>query len=287
MINLNFSESIRARTPGSEPAAVTHDLHRQALFDPAYLDTLLQGVPSQSIKSKTAYQARNEDFNVQQLSRTDLQALLSDPARDVWVTLHEIEQVPTLRGVFAAMANALRSSLPPRYGNVQYCTGSLFISRGKASTPFHMDYGSNLLLQLAGEKRFLAYSPNDPEMVSKQSLGEFFRGEANPLSQVYDPSFDQRALTVELKPGLGVYMPSTSPHRTETLSRDLSITASLSFVSPLADQIRRASLFDTRLPGLRFLPDPVKYGVVAIDEWLERLKGHDEVRHKRFKRPAF
>ncbi len=287
MIKLNFSESLGDRAPGREPAAVSHDLHRQPVFDPAKLVTLLQAVPSPCIKGKTAFQERNEDFNVDQLSRGELEAQLRDPNTDVWVTLHEIEQIPMLRGVFAAMATALRGSLPPRYGNVQYCTGSLFISRGKASTPFHMDYGSNLLLQLAGEKRFLAYSPNDPEMVSKQSLGEFFRGAANPPSQVYDPAFDRRALTVDLKPGLGVYMPSTSPHRTETLSRDLSITISLSFVSPLADQIRRASLFDTRLPRFQFLPAPVKYAVVAVDEWLERLKGHDEVRHKSFKRPAF
>lgn len=170
------------------------------------------------------------------------------------------------------MVTALQTSLPKQYGDVRYCTGSVFISRGKASTPFHLDYGSNMLLQLRGHKHFLAFSPNDPALVSKQSLREFFGGKPNPPSLKYDASFEQKALAVDLEPGLGIYMPSTSPHCTETRTRDLSVTVSLSFVSPLAERLRRSSLFDARLPKLRIVPEGLKCGVLAGYELIQDMR---------------
>jgi len=269
--------------PGKEPTAVIHDFHQQELSTNSNLRALLGTVAPEKIKAKTPSQARQEAFNTHEISPPELIELFESNDDDYWIVLHEIEDTPMLRPLFIAMAEALSSSLPPTYGKVRLCTGSLFISRGKASTPFHMDYGSNLLLQLRGNKRFLAFSPNDPELVSKQSLREFFSGDANPPSLQYDPSFEEKALTLNLKAGIGIYMPSTSPHCTETQNRDLSVTVSLSFVNPLADRIRRSSEFDTRLPNLRFLPDRLKYNAVACYEVLRQVWGHYQPRHESFK----
>lgn len=268
---------------GKEPTVVAHDCYREELFTNDNLIRLLSTVPPEKIKTKTPSQKWQEAFNTRKILPPELIELFENDDDDCWIVLHEIEDTPMLRHLFLEMAAALSSSLPPLYGRVKLCTGSLFVSRGTATTPFHMDYGSNLLLQLRGSKRFLAFSPNDPELVSKQSLREFFGGEANPPSLKYDSSFDQKALSLNLEPGMGIYMPSTSPHCTETQNHNLSVTISLSFVNPLADRIRRSSLFDRKLPHLRYVPDSLKYGVVTCYEILRQARGDYHPRHRSFK----
>ncbi|AZT84104.1 hypothetical protein EHN06_11460 [Marinobacter sp. NP-4(2019)] len=282
MIQFQPSSSYRGDL-GKEPTIVVHDCHGEGLFSNKNLIRLLNSVSPEKIKTKIPSQKWQEVFNTRKISPPELVELFDSDDNDCWIVLHEIENTPMLRRLFLEMAAALTSSLPPTYGQVKLCTGSLFISRGAATTPFHMDYGSNLLLQLRGNKRFLAFSPNDPELVSKQSLREFFGGDANPPSLKYDPAFDTKALILNLEPGLGLYMPSTSPHCTETRDHDLSVTISLSFVCPLADRIRRSALFDRKLPRLRFLPDGLKYGVATCYEMLRQTRGDYHPRHESFK----
>ncbi|RTL51444.1 MAG: hypothetical protein EKK46_11825 [Rhodocyclaceae bacterium] len=273
----------QASHPGKEPTVVKHDCHLSFLFSDDGLDTLFNSVADESIKAKTAYQQYSEIFNTERISRQALMELVKAKDKDCWIALHEIESNALLKPLFMSMAATLISSLPRMYGDVRFCTGSLFISRGKASTPYHLDYGSNLLLQLRGNKRFLAFSPNDPELVSKQSLREFFGGHPNPPSLKYDDSFDQKALALDLEPGQGIYMPSTTPHCTETRTRDLSVTVSLSFVSPLAERLRRSSLFDARFPSLHFIPSHLKCGVLAVYEGIKAARGDIPPRHKSFR----
>ncbi|MBW7470101.1 cupin-like domain-containing protein [Marinobacter sp. M216] len=262
---------------------VTHDCHLDPCCTDSGIAKILETIPLESIKAKPPAQKRHERVYTNNIPRSELLKLLEDPDGDVWIALHEIEDTPILRHVFREMASALRESLPAPYGKVTLCTGSLFISRGQATTPYHLDYGSNLLLQLRGSKHFLAFSPNDPELVPKQSLQEFFGGECNPPSLKYRPSFDQKALILDLEPGMGLYMPSTSPHCTETRTRELSLTISLSFVAPRVDVLRRSILFDARLPDFTFVPVAMKCAVVAFYENLLHALGGNEPRHKSFK----
>ncbi|MBW4933446.1 cupin-like domain-containing protein [Marinobacter sp. F4206] len=283
MINFDNSDSMPLGELGKEPMRVTHDCHHDPCFSATGIARILETIPGESIKAKPPTQKRHERVYTNNIPRSELLKLLEDPDSDVWVALHEIENTPILSHVFREMAAALKKTLPPAYGKVTLCTGSLFISRGRASTPYHLDYGSNLLLQLRGNKHFLAFSPNDPALVPKQSLHEFFGGECNPPSLNYHPSFDEKALILDLEPGIGVYMPSTSPHCTETRSSDLSLTISLSFVAPRVDALRRSILFDTKLPGFQFAPTAIKCAVVAFYESLLYALGGNQPRHKSFK----
>ncbi|MFT3762088.1 MAG: cupin-like domain-containing protein [Pseudoxanthomonas sp.] len=282
-MNESLRGSPRALRPGREPTRVRHDCHASGRFSDEGLRELLQQIPEECIKAKVAKQQRDEAFNTRRIPRQALVDMLKAGEQDFWIALHEIESNPLLKPLFTEMVEALRSSLPPFYGDVRFCTGSLFISQGAASTPFHLDYGSNLLLQMRGEKHFLAFTPNDPAVVSKQSLREFFTANANPPSLRYDPAFDAAALVLDLQPGLGIYMPSTSPHCTETRGHDLSVTSSLSFVSPLADRLRRCSVFDAKLPMLRFVPGRIKYGFMAGYESMKRGSEGYQPRHRSFR----
>lgn len=283
MIDFDTSNPAFSNKPGREPTPVSHNCHLDPCCTDSGIAKILETIPRESIKAKPPAQQRHERVYTNNIPRSELLKQLDDPDRDVWIALHEIEDTPILRHIFREMAYALRESLPPAYGRVTLCTGSLFISRGRASTPYHLDYGSNLLLQLRGSKHFLAFSPNDPELVPKQSLREFFDGECNPPSLNYRPWFDERALVLDLVPGMGVYMPSTSPHCTETTTRELSLTISLSFVAPRVDLLRRSILFDARLPGFTFVPIVMKCAIVAFYENLLHALGGNQPRHKSFK----
>lgn len=287
MIHFNAAESPSGERLGKEPLVVAHDCQEHSICSNHGLHELLTSVPGNSLKAKMPSQKRNERFDTEPISREQALKILDNTNDDIWIVLHQIENTPRLKPIFQEMASFLRSDLPPHYGKANLCTGSMLISRGAASTPYHLDYGSNLLLQLRGKKRFYVFSPNDPELVPRQALQEFFNGNATPPSLKYQASFAPKALQLDLEPGKGVYMPSTSPHCTDTQGSDLSVTLSLSFASPLAEHLRRATLFDARAPYLWFVPDGLKVALLWGYETFLELRGNGQPQHKSFKPFAF
>lgn len=283
MISFDLSSFAPSRDFGKEPLPVFHDSHTLATWSKGELMALIESVPLGKIKTKIPAQDWGDGFNYQRTTREMLERLYEMQGGDFWIAIHQIEEHLPIADLFHEMAGFLMSSLPELYGRVKLCTGSLFISRGAATTPYHMDYGSNLLLQVSGRKRFLAFSPNDQDLVSKQSLMEFFGGSANPASLRYDKSFESKAMILELEPGKGIYMPSTSPHCTATKAEGLSITVSLSFVSPIADRLRRVSQFDCKLPSLQFIPVGLKCALSAGYETFREATGRGSPRHESFK----
>ncbi|SFM53818.1 cupin-like domain-containing protein [Marinobacter zhejiangensis] len=287
MIRFNKNTSPLGELLGKEPAPLVHDFHGLGLCSESGLHELLTTTPRECLKAKTASQQRQERFSTQNISRHKVLELFEKTEEDMWIVLHEIEHNPILIPLFREMASFLKENLPPYFGNIRLCTGSIFISRGTASTPYHLDYGSNILLQLCGNKHFLAFSPNDPELVPKQALKEFFKGDATPPSLIYSPAFEKKALMLDLKPGDGIYMPSTSPHCTDTQGSQVSVTLSLSFIAPVAEHLRRTNLFDSKFPHLAFVPGWVKQGLLACYEPLRQGFGGRQPQHKSFKPDVF
>jgi len=158
------------------------------------------------IRSKRPAQDPRESLEHRITGREDaIQALSGDG--DCWISVHGAEFDPVLGELIRKQIEALENQLllPPPLNRLLYCTGALFISRGAASTPFHMDFGNNLLLQLAGRKRFDAWNPENRPIVTAAVREEFFyTRDSYPESMQYRQEFDGDALLQDPAAGMGV-----------------------------------------------------------------------------------
>lgn len=259
----------------SEPCVVTHDLQDQGICSDDFIVRLLSRTPEEKIRSKTAVQDHAGRFSTAPIDKIEAIRLFNSRSTSTWIALHSIEHDAELNGIFLQMARAIEISLTRPLNRILYCTGAMLMSSGRATTPYHMDFGSNLLLQVRGRKRFHAYNPTDRHIVTEEMLEEFFYTRNSfPASMKYSKEFDKTATIVDLKPGVGIYMPSTSPHLTTTEEEnDVSISISLSFVNPAAQRLRRASIVNYKYPKLKSaLPDGVKNAAMCVYEKLNVLR---------------
>ena len=267
--------AIKSPNHHSEPCVVTHDVQNQGISSDDFIIRLLKRTSEDKIRSKTAVQDHAGRFATVPIGKDEAIRLFNTRGTSVWIALHSIEHDAELNRIFLEMLDAIEASLTRPLNKVLYCTGAMLMSTGKATTPYHMDFGNNLLLQIRGHKRFHAYSPTDRHIVTEEMLEEFFYTRNSfPASMKYDKEFDKTATIVNLEPGNGIYMPSTSPHLTTTEEEsDVSISISLSFVNPAAQHLRRASILNHKYPKMKsVLPDGVKNAIMSAYEKIHVLR---------------
>jgi len=133
----------------------------------------------------------------------------------------------------------------------------------------------NFLLQIRGRKTVKLWDPHDDEIMSAvdKDLLLAARDEPRPA---YKPSFDAKAMTFELAPGLGVHHPFIAPHLVKT-GRELSISLAITFRTRRSDIWTDAHRFNhllrTRL-GLAPLPVGRLPALDATKARLLRLSRH-------------
>lgn len=127
----------------------------------------------------------------------------------------------------------------------------IFVSSANSTTPFHADADENFFFQIHGDKYFHVYDNRDRSIASDEALeGSAVRHRNLP----YDPKFDARSTTYNLKPGDGVFVPYQWPHWVRTADT-YSISLSLTWKS---DSVRRRNDIFTVNSMLRGLGLPQK-----------------------------
>ena len=115
--------------------------------------------------------------------------------------------------------------------------GWIFVTSPGAVTPFHMDHEHNFILQIRGKKRLSIWDPFDRAVVSERALELFHDQHSRGLVR-WEDHFRQRARVFDLVPGVGGYMPSTTPHLVEN-GDEPSITISFTYYT---DSTRRREM---------------------------------------------
>jgi hypothetical protein len=161
-------------------------------------------------------------------------------------------------------------------GRFEY-DGFIFVSSAPSATPFHIDRENNFFLQIHGRKRLSVWDPADRKVVPETELEQKIGGRADVSTVRFDTSYFQRAIVnEELRPGEGVYMPSSSGHTTNTEALPLgtddtysisigvvfytSATRRAAYAYALNDHLRRFG-FHPRPPYVSPLRDTLKYPV--------------------------
>jgi hypothetical protein len=172
-----------------------------------------------------------------------------------WMSLLNVQTDPIYRKLIDEILDEVRPIIERKDPGMCYRAGWIFVSSPNAVTPFHMDHEHNFIMQIRGTKRLYTWDPFDRVVVSERAQ-ELFHDEHSRELVTWSEDWRARARVLELEPGLGGYMPSTTPHMVEN-GPEPSITISFTYYT---DATRRRELLYRGNAALRRLgiePTPV------------------------------
>jgi hypothetical protein len=191
-----------------------------------------------------------------------------------WMSLLNVQADPTYRALVDEVLEGVRPEVDRRDPGMCYRAGWIFVSSPGAVTPFHIDHEHNFILQVRGKKRLYTWDPFDREVVSERAQ-ELFHDQHSREGIVWREAFRERARIFDLRPGMGGYMPSTTPHMVEN-GDEPSVTISFTYYT---DATRRRELLyrgnahlrrlgvSPRPVGSALVRDAVKHAVLST--WFE------------------
>lgn len=163
-----------------------------------------------------------------------------------WMSLLNVQTDATYR----ALVDEVLGELQPRIECVDpgmcYRGGWIFITSPNTVTPFHFDKEHNFILQVRGRKTLYVWDHRDTVAASEQARDRFHASHERDLLG-WSEDLRGRARVFQLEPGMGAYMPSTSPHMVEN-GAEPSITVSFTYYTTAT---RRDSLLHKAHDRLR------------------------------------
>ncbi len=243
---------------GTKPFAFTHTL---------------VGDPRLSIDAIVALAARIPAENVE-MNQSDLPTLLPDdgvPQLDLppdelvrrivelrrWVALSYVEGDPAMKALIDECLDPIQTQLGDFEGGMTQREGYVFVSPGGATTPVHLDYEHNFLLQIEGTKRVTTgFVDADLE---RHTLEAMTAGAYGRL-----PEMPTETEEFVLRPGDGVYISPRLAHTVDTIGDERSISFSLVFHTPWLERGSRVLAANHDLRRIGLTPRP--YGAApAVD----------------------
>jgi hypothetical protein len=142
-----------------------------------------------------------------------------------------------------------------------------------------MDREMNFLLQIRGTKTVKLWDPRDPEIMTPAQKDQLLAAREEPRP-IYKPSFERKAMTFALAPGLGVHHPFIAPHLVTT-GKQLSISLAITFRTERSDRWTDAHRFNHRMRsrlgvapgsvGSLGVVDATKAGIIRMGRQARRL----------------
>ena len=163
-----------------------------------------------------------------------------------WMSLLNIQTDEVYRTLVDTVLDEVRPKSEAIDPGMSYRGGWIFVTSPNTVTPFHIDKEHNFLVQIHGRKRVYVWEPDDHVAVSEAARDLFHASHSRDLIKWRD-DLRERAHIFEIEPGMGAYMPSTSPHMVENLD-GASITASFTYYTA---STRRNSLLHRAHQRLR------------------------------------
>jgi hypothetical protein len=212
--------------------SVTHELSDHPLLQPDQLIALgkrFQGSTRLFTFNNGANAATNFDAvsrlypNHKSVAET-LQGITDAKA---WMLLRHVQADETYRTLIDLAFDPILPYIERKDPGLYYRAGWIFVASPHTVTPFHIDRNHGILLQVRGHKKVYVWDAEDTEVVSDLARDCFHARHELDLVQ-WKEAFRERAHVFDLGPGMGVYMPLTSPHMVET-DDEPSITISLTY----------------------------------------------------------
>ncbi len=172
-----------------------------------------------------------------------------------WMSLLNVQGDPVYRGLVDEVLDGIAPEIARRDPGMCYRGGWIFVTSPRTITPFHFDKEHNFILQVRGRKTLYVWEPHDTVAASEQARDLFHACHSRARLR-WDESLRARARVFQLEPGMGAYMPSTSPHLVEN-GDEPSVTVSFTYYT---DATRRDALLHRaheRVRNWGYEPPPV------------------------------
>jgi Cupin-like domain len=227
-----------------KPFRLNHTLADNPLFTLPRLVELAKSQPRDTIEynsGKVAIGVKPED--VPKIDMSVVEVIKSIEKANAWMVIKFVENDPEYRGLlesFVREANEAAGRKPYDYSDLQ---GFIFVSSAKATTPFHVDWEENILIQIKGDKFVRTFDNSDYGLVSEEAL------EISPSkhrNQIYAEDHEARATLHTLKPGDAVHMPYTIPHWVST-GNTYSISMAMTWKTPKVVRLNKIRLMNGTL----------------------------------------
>jgi hypothetical protein len=178
-----------------------------------------------------------------------------------WLALYDVQEQPE----YGALLNSIIHQLSPLFegseGDFFNVGGFIFISAPPAFTPYHIDRENNFWLQLKGQKKLGLFDRTDRNILPQTQIENFIVNRTLD-DVVLTDDIAQKVVEFDVKPGDGVYFPSTTPHMTATetgwavLGEGVSVSIGIPFYTEWTRHIARLCQYNlvARRVGLPISP---------------------------------
>ena len=144
-----------------------------------------------------------------------------------WMLLRHVQADPAYRELINTALDSIQPAIERHDPGMYYRAGWIFVASPHTTTPFHIDRNHGILLQIRGAKKVYVWDQDDIEVCSECARDSFHSSHNLDLVKWHE-EFRERAHLFEVGPGMGAYIPITSPHMVET-GTEPSITISLTY----------------------------------------------------------
>lgn len=231
---LRFDPSVRAESKiDRQRFGFSHGLAGNPLFS---LSRLLELARSASRRNGDLYFDTGEVRVEQKWGEipppeiTYIQAFKRIETAGAWIILKHVEKEPEYAELLAQCTLEVRNAASAELADlIERPEMIILVSSPHRVTPFHIDAELNFLLQVMGEKTIRIFDRDDRAVLTEEELEDFY---SLPDYRVtYKPGTDDRALCMELRPGLGVHVPVCCPHWVKN-GAEPSVSVSVNFELP-------------------------------------------------------
>lgn len=241
-------------------APITHSLGSHPMLQPDALIELgkrLEAVGRVRTHSGQADAATsfNDAPRLHPNRQSALQTLGDIEHANAWMSLLNVQTDGIYRRLVDEVLDDVRPGIDRFDPGMCYRGGWIFVTSPRAVTPFHMDKEHNFIVQIRGTKTLHVWEHDDTETVPEAARDLFHATHSRDLV-VWREEARKRARVFHLEPGMGAYMPSTSPHLVEN-GDGPSITMSFTYYT---DATRRNALLHAlhqRMRDRGIVPPPV------------------------------
>jgi hypothetical protein len=276
---LTFDPADIAARFDREPFLIGHRLADHPLLQLPRLIELARTLPAESVEYNAG--SVGIDQRPELTPRTGLS--IEETLRQIetcgsWMVLKDVEHDPEYRELLDACLDAIKPEIDRVAPGMCRRHAFIFVSSPGATTPYHVDYEHNFLLHLRGDKTMTVWDGQDRDVMSERERERILTGGQRNLP--YREEFAAKAFVFELKPGMGVHVPLSSPHHVK-VGDQVSISFSITFLTDAGQRVRalhRTNAFLRRLGwkprdvGVSKAGDAVKFFGSRIADFLVRVK---------------
>jgi len=254
---LDIDEGKFSRAFPDRSFSVSHNLTGSPLFQLSRLVELSKQLPESCIEYNLGDLSVSQDPDQTPMNQLSVEDTIKQiESCQSWMVLKYVEQDPVYRELLEACLSEVDLYSKSRVGSMEKPEAFIFITSPGSITPFHFDPEHNFLLQIRGDKTMHTFDRLDRDLVPETSIERFYNKDATPRNLEFHEADQKKAITYNLKPGDGVFVPQNAPHWVKN-EDEVSISFSITFRSDQSERLSRLYYINSQLRKFGMSPKPV------------------------------